>query len=390
MQSPFRRTLGAAALVTTAFGAAACGDVEIPSEQAPLVSLSPAEAPAHHQLARLVAFAMRDADVRASVHRSMQASEVKSGKLHLETFLRGDGTPLLDAMARAGGVAQGGIFELLAGSTALELYLPVQAHRDAWTGGADLIVATSLTETGAPYGVDLNGRPVQLSEDAPPSTPTLAIVPAESFLRGGAPHPSDRRRWNGPSFAMEAEPIDDGSGGGGSGGSTGTTTQMRDIGVQEYASHIRALDDHEPWWKDDAEFYVMFTGTTDVNGSALTKTINIPNVWTNDTGWKVLDPALKMFTWDTDYGTRVRVTCRERDGNSLNFNLKVAGNTELLGTTVSFEGSYTIDDGDDPCGEDYVTPRLSNGSWTMIPDGNPTYDGTSDLHWYGFGIQVGS
>jgi hypothetical protein len=335
----------------------------------------------------------------------MSSSPVNGGKLYFSAYLRGEGAPLLRAMTQAGKVSEAYVFQLLNAMPALEIYLPVDEHRAQWTGGDDLIVAASLDEENAPFGVRLDGQLVRLSVETPPSTPTVAIVPAESFNDFGAaydwalrkageaarPNRSTGSAIGGPSFSTSAAeatcPYD---------AHVSNPTWQRNLDVEEYMSCVRAWNDHEPWWKDDAEFSVMITGTSNTDNQAeLTNNFNIPpEVWTNSGGtgsWKNLPFNLKVGLWATDFGTRVHIKCLERDGGGT-YTWKVTGSTEFgaapLQTTVGFEHGYTYKDDDDPCGEYYITLRLSDGRWTQIPNGvSPEYDGTSDLQWYGFGVQ---
>ena len=61
----------------------------------------------------------------------------------------------------------------------LEMYFPVAAHRAAWTGDENVLVATAERDGDAPVAFDLAGRRIVLSPDSPPSTPVLAVEPAE-------------------------------------------------------------------------------------------------------------------------------------------------------------------------------------------------------------------
>lgn len=96
---------------------------------------------------------------------------------------------------------------------------------------------------------------------------------------------------------------------------------------------------------------------------------------------------IQLFPWDKDYETRVRIVCMEEDaGWSATFT--AGGETRIRGTTVTFSGTFAGKDNDNNCGEDYVTARLSRGEWSIVPNGsNPEYNGTTDLQWYGTGIQ---
>src|SRR3989454_405730 len=62
----------------------------------------------------------------------------------------------------------------------LELYLPVPAHRRAWTGGEDVLVATAVADHDAPVAFDVRGNRLVLDAERPPATPVIAVVPVET------------------------------------------------------------------------------------------------------------------------------------------------------------------------------------------------------------------
>lgn len=141
------------------------------------------------------------------------------------------------------------------------------------------------------------------------------------------------------------------------------------------------------------QFYIVLAGTKDQDSNAeLTKKIELSDdIWENaDTGEWMLWDNVKLVDWDTDYGTRVRIRCMESDGFP-DISLSISGDTNIGGATVNYSATFANgrEGGDDPCGQAYVTPRFSNGSWSLIPDGvSPEFDGTSDLQWYGYGVDV--
>jgi len=64
------------------------------------------------------------------------------------------------------------------------MYLPVPAHRAAWMGGDEILVATAREDHEAPVAFDIRGQRHVLSADAPPATPVLAVVPVEADFDG--------------------------------------------------------------------------------------------------------------------------------------------------------------------------------------------------------------
>jgi hypothetical protein len=235
MQRTWTQITPGALIALVIIALAACSDAEqrIPVEPTtgPAASLQTALAAPHHELVRLVALSLKDPIARSDLLRAIRSSPVKEGKLELVTHLRTPGNSLLAGMVRAVGGSDARIFDLLRTLGAQELYFPVSAHRAAWNGD-DLLVASQLEEDEVPFGVDLDGRPVPLSLAAPPSKPTLVIVPAESFDEDGRPLVRDTARAEGGSRAGVA-------------GITWTGVWVNEV-------HVGDL--HEPWPKGSPEF----------------------------------------------------------------------------------------------------------------------------------------
>lgn len=395
---PHRRRLATpplAAALALALAVAGCEEGAAPTAEQSETQLSATghgNTAAHRQLARHLALALREEGVRHGLLEAMDASPFHEGKVFLDTELQGPVRGLVAQMARAGGTTVNHVKSLIREAPPLEVYLPVPEHRDAWDGGSEYLVATVLEEGATPFGVDPGGREISLTAESPPSTPTIVLVPAESFTDDGEPRQE---------LLPDPDPVVSRficcSGGGGSVWTPpGAATWQRNIGIRERISHFRYWDQHEGWPNGEAEFYIVLGGTQDTDDHAeLTKKIFLTDdVWGDsyDEGEWVLWDQLKLIDWDTDYGTRVRIRCMESDG-APDISLLISGITEIFGVDVEFEGSIQNgrEGGDDPCGQDYITPRFSNGEWSLIPDGDsPEFDGTSDLQWYGYGIDVTS
>ena len=169
---------------------AACSDNSSPpvGVGTPPASLQTSASP-ETNLARLVALALREPSARAALHRASSASPVKEGKLHLSTYLRSaQGKPLMLAMSRAGVVSESYVSGLLSTLPNLEMYLPFDAHRARWRGGNNLLVAIQLEEFADALAFGLDGRALSLPDSVEPATPTIALVPAESFDATGFPY----------------------------------------------------------------------------------------------------------------------------------------------------------------------------------------------------------
>jgi hypothetical protein len=186
--------------------AAACSDSPVQAADSSAAVSAQASAPATEQLARLVASALRDPSVRAQLQRSMSASPVKEGKLHLATYLKGPGAGLMNAITRATGATAADIQAVIAQTGPMEMYLPVDEDRARWQGGSDLLVVSEIDEEAAPFAVNLAGQAVPLALGQRPTVPMLSIVPAESFELDGTPvgrHlAASQPQGRGPSFSM--------------------------------------------------------------------------------------------------------------------------------------------------------------------------------------------
>jgi hypothetical protein len=226
--------MGRALVAAAVLGLAACTDAaEAPLAPETTAAAAGAAAPAQDQrLARLVAAALRDADVRTRLRNDLAASPVKEGKLYLRSYLKSSGQGLLVAMSRAAGTGPQAVLDLVNQAQPLEIYMPVAEHRQAWTGGTDVIVAIQLVEHTNPFGVDLNGREVALSYQAAPATPVISMVPTESFDAQGEPLARDRAR-SSPSFSH-------------------STTGSMFTGL--WVNHINVGHDYEDWTRGSPEF----------------------------------------------------------------------------------------------------------------------------------------
>jgi hypothetical protein len=90
-------------------------------------------------------------------------------------------------MAKESGKSRDEILALLEQVRPLEFYMPVDEHRESWTGGTDLLVASVLEDHTLPTGYSLAGLRVPLSTEAQPVTPVLAVVPVETDFTESLP-----------------------------------------------------------------------------------------------------------------------------------------------------------------------------------------------------------
>ena len=118
--------------------------------------------------------------------------------------------------------------------------MPVPAHRAAWRGGADVLVATAREDRETPVAFDVRGQRRLLSPDSPPATPVLAVVPVETNFDGGD----------------VALMLPEGGGGGGGGG--GDAPPPPPTGLFMTACHF--VQDFEGWLKGSPEYEIHILG----------------------------------------------------------------------------------------------------------------------------------
>ena len=179
------RTIRAGLLALAATFVAAC-DRPAPTVEneeggftQPATQPSP-ERDAMDRLARRLARALADPGFRSYVKTQLDQSPYVEHKLQFQRFLHASGQRALKDLARLNGTNEATVEDEAARAIPLELYFPVPAHRAAWSGGADLLVASARQDHDAPIAYDVNGRRQVLSPDAPPATPVLVIVPVET------------------------------------------------------------------------------------------------------------------------------------------------------------------------------------------------------------------
>ena len=150
---------------------AGCGD-RAPLNPDAAVTQSPGT-PKPERLARQLARALGNPAFRAYVKAQLDASPFREHKLQFQTFLGANGARALRYLdADADQEAKNAI--------ALEIYFPVPAHRAAWAGDENVLVATAINDRDVPVAFDTRGVRHLLDPDTPPETPVLALVPVET------------------------------------------------------------------------------------------------------------------------------------------------------------------------------------------------------------------
>ena len=152
---------------------------EAPAPFSAAASQRATERTAMDRLARRVARALADPDFRTYIRGELDRSPFVEHKLQFQRFLTQSDRRALRQVARLSAESESAV-QADAAAIPLEVYFPVPAHRAAWTGGPDILVASAREDREAPIAYDVKGRRQVLSPDTPPSTPVLAIVPVET------------------------------------------------------------------------------------------------------------------------------------------------------------------------------------------------------------------
>ena len=224
-------------------------------ESTPLPSLvtpnarSSIERAAMDRLARRLARALADPAFRQSIKRDLDRSPFREHKLQLQSLLKGSNRRVLKDLARLNGEPESAIETEAEGAIPLEVYFPVPAHRVAWSGGPNVLVASARYDHDTPVAYDVSGRRHDLSVDAPPSTPVLALVPVETDFD----HP----------YEIAGATCTTTCGGGGGGG--GTPTPPPGL----YMTYSHFVQDFEGWFKGDPEFEDHVLGQSGTSDSLM-------------------------------------------------------------------------------------------------------------------------
>ena len=239
--------------------AAGCADQRDPSVIADESQVQPAPGDqgarrsAQERLARRVARAMRDPEFRAWVRSSLDGSPYREHKLPFARSLGQQGGRGLRALAQADSTDEGNVQRDLETADRLEFYFPVPAHRAAWSGDENLLVATEVEDHEVPVAYDTRGRRRLLDPETPPSIPVLAVVPQESDFDTPA---GPRGVIVAPCDTCGTTSTDPGGGGetGGTGGSGGGSFSPPPPSLR--MTYFSVNKDFEGWLKGDPEYEI--------------------------------------------------------------------------------------------------------------------------------------
>jgi len=193
----------------------------------------PAQKP--EKLARQFAKALRNPAFREYLKAQLDASPFREHKLQFQTFLGASG-------GRALRYLDADVEQEAKAAIALEVYFPVPAHRAAWTGDENILVATGITDRDVPVAFDPQGGRRLLDPDTPPETPVLALVPVETDFNA----------------APQRQTCVECGGGGGGGDPQPPPPAAPPAGLYMTKAHF--VQDFEGWLKGAPEFEVHILG----------------------------------------------------------------------------------------------------------------------------------
>ena len=166
--------------VATLILIAACSDRAVTPPAETPIAASAVNAKRPEALARMVAKGLKNPAFRAYLKAQLAASPYREHKLQFGTFLAANGGRALGEIAAENGTTKDALATQAKAAIALEVYFPVPAHRAAWTGDENVLVATALTDDDPPIAFDPEGNRQVLDPTTPPATPVLAVVPVET------------------------------------------------------------------------------------------------------------------------------------------------------------------------------------------------------------------
>jgi hypothetical protein len=224
---------------------AACGERTVTPPAATSTARVPESSRRPEALAKMVAKGLKNPAFRAYLKAQLDASPYREHKLQFETFLAANSARASREIAGENGTTKDAVAAQAKAAIALEVYFPVPAHRAAWQGDEQILVATALTDDDPPIAFDPEGRRLVLDPQTPPVTPVLAIVPVETdFSRP-------------PAKVIEC--ID-------CGGGSGDVQPPPPPAPGLYMTKSHFVHDFEGWLKGSPEFEVHILGqkgTTD-------------------------------------------------------------------------------------------------------------------------------
>src|SRR5467141_4100644 len=159
---------------------AACSDRSVtPPAETPITAIA-VNGRRPEAIAKMFAKGLKNAAFRAYLKAQLKASPYREHKLQFETFLAANDGRAFREIAAENATTKDAVESQVKAAIALEVYFPVPAHRAAWTGDEQVLVATAVTDDDPPIAFDPEGRRQVLDPKTPPAVPVLALVPVET------------------------------------------------------------------------------------------------------------------------------------------------------------------------------------------------------------------
>jgi hypothetical protein len=227
------------------------------------------ERQAAEELARAFAAALGSPSFRQEFKNSLAASEVRESKLHLATYLTANSARLAQAVID-GGLPSTDLSRAFARVRNLEVYMPVDQHREKWTGQEEVLVVAAITDGDVPVAYQSDGTRRLLDARMPPTQPVIVLTASESNFAAQSASASagESPRCN----ASVATPL-----AAAARACRGTISPQRSIsgsglkprletnGITDaglYMTFLRVLDNDESWWRGSPEIEVHVTART--------------------------------------------------------------------------------------------------------------------------------
>ena len=148
---------------------AACSDRTVTPPAETPIAASAVNAKRPEALAKMFAKGLKNAAFRAYLKAQLNVSPYREHKLQFETFLADHESRALREIAAENATTKDAVESQVQAAIALEVYFPVPAHRAAWTGDEQVLVATAMTDDDPPIAFDPDGRRQVLDPKRPPS-----------------------------------------------------------------------------------------------------------------------------------------------------------------------------------------------------------------------------
>lgn len=336
-------------------GVLACSDGAAPTAPGsghPNIDIAPTERAAIREergrmerLAQRLARGLADPQFRAYVKAQLDRSPFPEHKVQFQRFVAASGGRALRALAAGGtelaltttsaAADSAAVDAEVRGTMAVELYFPFPAHRAAWNGDANVMVATLINDDDTPVAFDTKGRRTLLDPTKEPATPTLVLVPVETdFDRMAVAQATMPACYGG--CGEEPNP-----GGGSSGPGTGSGTPSTGSTAPSgglYMTRVHFNSDYEGAFKGSPEFEIHILGQYGSSDSLTTYQC-------------IAAGAVGPYTWD--------MNSKDWTGNVLLFSQRQLNDYKAQHPDHNFR-IFALEDDDTACQIRFDDDRFNN------------------------------